>query len=192
MQLLSTEGVTILRSHQLEVLDEFDGRLRLVRGCAVVALEHPLEGPLRPFVVDRITSAHLALPVEREADLIQLRTIAVDILEGGLLRVLTSLNGILLCRQTVGIVTHRVQDVETLLTLITGVDIRSDVSEGVANMQAGARRIGEHIQYVEFLFVLVLHHAVGLVLHPSLLPFLFNFSEVVIHCMSIFYCFRTL
>ena len=123
MKLLSTKGMTILCTHHFKVLNEFDGRLSLVRRGGEITLEHPLEGPLRPLIIDGITGADLALPIEAEADLIQLRTITVDILKGGLLRMLTCLDGILLCRQTVGIVAHRVQYVETLQTLIAGIDV---------------------------------------------------------------------
>ena len=51
----------------------------------------------------------------------------------------------------------------------------------MAYVQTGAARIGEHIQHIEFLLLLVLHYAIGAILYPPLLPFLLNFSEVVFH-----------
>ena len=123
MQFLSTQGVAVLSTHQFEVLNEFDGGLSLLGRQREVTLEHTLEGPLRPLVVDGVAGAHLALPVEREAYLVQLVSIAVDVLERRLLRVLTGLDGVLLGRQSVGVVAHRVQHVEALLALVAGIDV---------------------------------------------------------------------
>ena len=72
MQLLSTQSVTVLSTHQFEVLNELDGGLSLVRRQGVVTLEHTLEGPLCPLVIDWVAGANLAFPVERETNLVQL------------------------------------------------------------------------------------------------------------------------
>ena len=64
MQLLSTQGVTVLSTHQFEVLNQFDGGLSLVGRGRIVTLEHPLEGPLGPLIVDGITGAYLSVPIE--------------------------------------------------------------------------------------------------------------------------------
>jgi hypothetical protein len=48
-------------------------------------------------------------------------------------------------------------------------------------MKSGTARVGEHVQNVEFLLRWVFGHAIGLHLHPSLLPFLFNVSKIVFH-----------
>ena len=53
------------------------------------------------MVVTGGTGAHLAVPVEAEAYLVQLLAIAVNVLEGGLLGVLACLYGILLGRKSV-------------------------------------------------------------------------------------------
>ena len=98
---------------------------------------------------------------------------------------LTCLDGILLCGQTVGIVAHGVQHIEALLTLVAGIDIAGNIAKGMAYMKSCPTRIREHVQHVELLLVLVLHHAISAIFHPSLLPFLFDVSEIVIHSIYV-------
>ena len=78
---------------------------------------------MSPLVVLRVASLNLAIPVVREAYLVELLTIASDVLTSSDFGVLTCLNGKLLSRQTIGIVAHRVKHIETLLTLVTRVDV---------------------------------------------------------------------
>ena len=104
---------------------------------------------------------------------------------GGLCRMLSGLNGILFSRQSVGIVAHGVEHVETFLPLVACIDIAGDVAERMAHVQTCSAGIGEHVEHVEFLFVFVLFNFVGFLLNPPLLPFLFDVSEVVFHC---FWC----
>ena len=77
--------------------------------------------------------------------------------------------------------THGVQDIETLQAFVTGIDVRSDVSQWMSHVQACAAGVGEHVQYIIFLFCFVFRHLVGFVLHPLFLPFFFNLSEIVFH-----------
>ena len=158
-------------------------------GEAIETLEHLLEGPLCPLVVDRITSANLAVPIETEADLVELTAVSVDVLKGGLLWVLTGLNGILLCRQTVGVIAHGVQNVESLLTLIAGIDITGDISQWMSYMQTCTTGVRKHVENIVFLLVLILNNTIGLLFNPSLLPFLFDVPEIVFHCFIILYFF---
>ena len=183
--------MTVLSTHQFEVLNQFNCWLSLLRGCAVIALEHTLEGPLCPLIVDGVASPYLTLPIETEANLVQLRAIMVDVLDGCFFWMLSSLDGILLSRQTIGIVSHGVQHVEALLTLIAGIDITGDIAQRMTYVQASSTRIREHVQHVELLLRLVLHHTIGAILYPSLLPFLFDVSKIVIHCIFVFNCFCT-
>ena len=133
------------------------------------------------MVVFRIAGADFAVPVEGETYLVQLLAIAVDIVDGGDCGVLSRLYGILFCRQAVSIVSHGVQDIETLQAFVTGIDVRSDVSQWMSHVQACAAGVGEHVQYIIFLFCFVFRHLVGFVLHPPFLPFFFNLSEIVFH-----------
>ena len=182
VQLLRSQGTAILSTHQFEVLNELDDGLCLLRRKAIVRLEHTLEGPLRPLVVAGVAGAYLTVPVERETYLVQLRAVTVDVLERCLFRVLTCLDGVLLSRQSVGVVAHGVQHVIALQPLVAGIDVAGNVAERVSHMQTGTTGVREHVEHVIFLFLRVLHYAIGTVLHPSLLPFLFNVSEVVFHC----------
>ena len=181
MQLLSAQSAAVLGSHQFEVFYELDSGLHLLRRNAVVRLEHALESPLCPVIVVRVAGSYLTAPIKTEAYLVKLFAIAVDVLLGGNGGMLTRLYGILLCGQSVGVVAHGIQHVEAAEALIAGVDIAGDIAEGMSHVQAGAARVGEHIQHVEFLLLLILHDAVCAVLDPPLLPFLLNFSEVVFH-----------
>ena len=92
----------------LEMFDELLYGLRLLARVAEERLEHLLKGPLCPVIIFRVAGAHLAAPVERESDLVELLAVAVDVGHGCYLRVLSCLYGILLSGQTVGIVAHGV------------------------------------------------------------------------------------
>ena len=140
-----------------------------------------LESPLSPMVISWFTSTYFTVPIKREADFVQLFTIAVDIVHSGDGRVLSGLYSVLFCRKSICVISHRVQHVETLQAFVTGVNITGYVSQRMSYVQSGSRRIREHIQYVEFLFAFVFSHLIGMVLCPSLLPFLFNLSEIVFH-----------
>ena len=177
---------TVSRKLDNKLLD----RASLLLHVVVVVREHLHECPLSPLVVLRIAGAHLAAPIERETDLIQLLTIAVDVLRGGYSGVLTRLNSILLGGQTECVVTHRVQNVETTQTLVTRIDIRGDVAQRVTHVQTCARRIGEHIENIEFGTRRIDLHFVGTALAPLFLPFGFDGSKIVFHnLLYIFCCF---
>ena len=79
------------------------------------------------MVILRVAGTNLAVPVEREADFVELLTITVDVGYGSYLWVLTGLDSILFCRQSVSIVTHRVQYVKSVQTLVACIDIASDM-----------------------------------------------------------------
>ena len=180
-ELFAASHVQSFGSFGLKVLYQLGDGFCRCAGVAVEAVEHLLESPLRPMVVFRVAGADFAVPVEGETYLVQLLAIAVDIVDGGDCGVLSRLYGILFCRQAVSIVSHGVQDIETLQAFVTGIDVRSDVSQWMSHVQACAAGVGEHVQYIIFLFCFVFRHLVGFVLHPPFLPFFFNLSEIVFH-----------
>ena len=148
---------------------------------------------MRPFIIRWVAGAHLAAPVERESYLVQLLAVALDVLFRRDGRMLSCLYGILLGRQSVGIVAHGVQHVEALLPLVAGVDVAGDVAQRMAHMQTRPAGIGEHVEHIEFLLVLIFGHSIELLLVPPLMPFLFNLSEVVFHIdISVFVCKGTI
>jgi len=59
-------------------------------------------------------------------------------------------NGVLLRGQPKSVPAHRMQDVEPLRTLGSGNNIAASVSFGVADVQTSPRRIGKHVERVEF------------------------------------------
>jgi hypothetical protein len=90
-------------------------------------------------------------------------------------------DGILLSRQSKGIITHRVQNVKALQTLIPAVDIAGDVSEGMADMQARPAGIGEHVMHVTLGTARVVGHTIGPLVLPSFLPFPLDVPELIFH-----------
>ena len=73
------------------------------------------------------------------------------------------------------------QHVEALLALVARVDVRGDVAQRVPDVQARSRRIGEHVQHIEFGPRGVRFHLVGLVRPPAALPFGLDLLEIVLH-----------
>ena len=112
----------------LERLYQSTDGLRFLQCIVVVALEHLLESPLCPVVVFGIASTYLAVPVERETYLVQLFAIAVDVGGSSDGRVLSGLYGILFSRESVSVISHGIQYVETLQAFVAGVDVRSNVT----------------------------------------------------------------
>ena len=111
-------GIEVGSTLLLEVGNKRRDRLSALSEVVVPVVEHLQERPLCPVVVLWLAGAHLTRPVEREAYLVELRTVTSDILVGGNGGVLARLYGILLGGQTKGVVAHRMQDVEAHLTLI--------------------------------------------------------------------------
>ncbi len=181
MQFFAACGIQSFVTGFGECFCQFFDRACFLFVIAVVAVEHLLERPLCPVIVFRVAGTDFTVPIERETYLIQLLAIAVDIVDGGNGRMLSGLYGVLLCGQAVSIVSHRIQDIETLQTFVTGIDVRSDVSQRMTHVQTCAAGVGKHVQYIVFLLCFVFRHLVGFVLHPPFLPFLFNLSEIVFH-----------
>ena len=148
------------------------GFLELV---VIPGAEHPEEGPLGPFVIIGIRRTEFTVPIKGKADTVQLLTVTGHVVMGGLLRMLTGLDGVLLRREAEGVVTHRMKDIEALQALVAGIDVAGDVSQRMTYMQSRAAGVREHIQHIVFGFVRICAGTVGLVLGPPLLPFLLNF-----------------
>ena len=90
------------------------------------------------MVILRVAGTNLAVPIEAEANLVELLAVAVDVSHGSNLWVLTCLDSILLSRQTISIVTHRVQYVESVQTLVACIDIASDITKWVTYVQTSS------------------------------------------------------
>ena len=147
----------------------------------VVGFEHALKSPLCPFVVFGRTGAHLARPVEGKTDFVELLTIARNVLRCGHRRVLPRLDGILLCGQPVGVIAHGVEHIVATQTTIACIDIGSDVAQRVTDVQTGARRVGKHVEDVEFRAIARGLRRVSAFASPRLAPPLFDVSEIIFH-----------
>ena len=112
-------------------------RASLVHIAVIPRPEHLEECPLRPLVIVGIRGAEFPLPVIREANTVKLAAVAGDILEGRLLRMLAGLDGILLGGKAKSIIAHRMQDIKTFKSLITGEYIAGYVTERMTDMEPG-------------------------------------------------------
>ena len=130
------------------------------------------EDPLRPLEVVRVGGIDLAVPVVAEAEHLDLPAEGVDVLLRGDARVRAGLDGVLLGGQAEGVPAHRVQDVEAAHALVAGQDVGGGVAFGMADVQAGAAGVGEHVEDVELRLVRTgpVRRAEGLVRLPELLP----------------------
>ena len=136
LQVLRAGSVDTLRAVLLKVGYQTFDRHGLALDIVVVGAEHADEGPLCPMIVFGVAGAYLAVPIERETDLVQLLTVAGNVLHGGDGGVLPRLYGILLGRESVGIVTHGVEYVVALRALVAGIDVRGDVAQRMAHMES--------------------------------------------------------
>ena len=96
-------------------------------GFIVPMFEEQPKYPLRPFIIWGIAGFYLAIPIEGEADFIELFAEAFDIGFGGNRWVLSGLDGILFCGKSESIVSHWVQHVEAGKAFVAGYNIGSDV-----------------------------------------------------------------
>ena len=104
------------------------------------------EEPLSPAIEVRIGGAELPGPVVGAFDQFHLAAISCCVASGSLGRVGAVLNGVILCRQTKSIPSHRVQNIEALHPQITGADAGGNVIAAVAYRQPGAGRVREEIE----------------------------------------------
>ena len=96
---------------------------------------------------------------------------------------LAGLDRVLLGRQTEGIPAHRMQHVEAAHAFVAGEDVRRRVALRMADVQARAARIGEHVEDVVFRFRGIEIRFAGIrsvkraALFPDGLPFRLNLIE---------------
>jgi hypothetical protein len=93
---------------------------------------------------------HFPAPVVRKPDIIELAFECGYIFFRGNGGMLPGVQCVLFGGQPKTVEPHRVQYIETLQSLEPAVDITGDISEGMANMQAGTAGIGKHIKYITF------------------------------------------
>ena len=106
------------------------------------------EDPLRPAVELDVGGRDAAARVVRQPQPTQLAADGHDVGLGRDPRMLPGLHGVLLGGQAERVVAQRVQDVVAGHPLEAAVDVGRDVAQRVTDVQADARRIGEHVEHV--------------------------------------------
>ncbi len=178
-----------LGSVSFEMLLKVGYRHSLVGLRIVVGVEHLYECPLCPLIIIGRAGAHFAIPVVAETNFVELRTVAVDVVDGSNLGMLPGLDCILLGGESVGIVAHRVKHIESAQTFVARENVGGNVTEGVTDVQPCSRGVGEHVEHIEFRALGVDFSAVGMVIFPILLPALLYIFVVIFHikCYSLLY-----
>ena len=154
--------------------------------CRVVpGVEELQEDPLRPAVVVGVGGGDLAAPVVGEAEHLDLAPMLAMFRSVVIARVDAGLDGVLLGGQAEGVPAHRVQHVAAPHPLVAGEDVGGDVALGVADVQARAAGVGEHVEHVELgpgrveARLARVGRAEGPVLGPVRLPLRLDRPEVV-------------
>ena len=164
---------------------QFGNRLGLLVFFAEVGVVELEENPLRPADIVGVGGIDFAIPIVAEPESLELSAKVVDVGLGGDARVLAGLDGVLLGGQTEGVPAHGVQDVEAIHALVAAYDVSRGVTLRVADVQAGATRVREHVEDVVFrlggikAFLARPRSPVGLVLGPMGLPLGFELVEGV-------------
>jgi hypothetical protein len=114
-------------------------------------LRQAREDPLRPAIEVPVARVDLARPVVAEAERLELPPERLGVVLGRDRRVLPHLDRVLLGRQAERVPTHRVQDVVAAHAPVPRDDVGRRVALGVADVEAGPRRVREHVEDVELL-----------------------------------------
>ncbi|MGX1093623.1 hypothetical protein RKD47_004304 [Streptomyces albogriseolus] len=129
----------------LELRDQLGDRAGLLRVLVVPGVEDLQEDPLGPLVVVRVDRGERPALVVAQAQPAQLDLHVLDVGLGGHARVRAGLHRVLLGGQAEGVEAQGVQDVVPGHALEAGVDVGGDVAQRVADVQARARGVGEHV-----------------------------------------------
>ena len=124
--------------------------LGLVCGRVKPRIVNLQEDPLRPPEVFWIGGSQLARPIVAEAQRLDLAREVGDVGLGGDPRVLPGFHRVLLGRQPERVPAHRMQHIEALSPAIACQDVCRRVALGMPDMQTCPRRVGEHVENVEF------------------------------------------
>ena len=139
------------RDAGLELGDQFGDRARPVEVVVVPGVEHLAEDPLGPAVEVGVGGRHAAARVVGEPEPAELAAIGGDVVVGRGRRVLAGLDGELLGGQPERVEAHRVQHVVAGHPLEAGEHVGADEAERVSDVQAGARRVREHVEHEQLL-----------------------------------------
>ena len=155
--------------------------LSLIRFFIIPRIKELYKSPLGPFVIIRVAGTHLTVPIERKPDSVELLAVTCQVYLGGYGRMSTGLYGILLGRQPISIVAHRVQNVKTFQSFIPRKYIRCNIAKRMSDMQSGSRRIWEHIENIIFRFPFNYFCFEHFFRSPLFLPFFLYFTKIIFH-----------
>ncbi len=152
----------------------------------VPGVEEFEEDPLGPAEVVGVGGGEFAVPVVGEAEGFELAFEGRYVFGGGDARVGAGVDGVLLGGESEGVPTHGVEDVFALHAGVAAGDVGGSVTFGVADMEAGAGGVGEHVEDVKFAGGIgfgFVGGGEGLFFVPVGLPFGFDrFWVVAWHC----------
>jgi hypothetical protein len=134
-----------------------------------ILLVHLQEKPLVPAVVLRLAGGDLAIPVQGQPQHLHLPPDALDVVQRAGARVNLVADGRVLRRQAQGVPAHGVEHVAALHAVKTGQQIPDHIYAHMAHVQV-ARRIGKHLQDVEFLLLRINFRPEETFFLPGLLP----------------------
>ena len=142
-------------------------------------LEHLQEDPLRPLVVVGIGGVYLAVVVKGEAQHLQLFAEVLDVLLGDFGGMDVILDGEVFGGQTKSVPADGMEHIVALHALFAGNDVQRRIGAGMADVQAGARGIGELDQSIELGLGVIVGGGKGLVVQPDFLPLFLNARRIV-------------
>ena len=167
----------LVREHRAQRRTPIDRHLGHIGKTLLIEL---LENPLRPAIVLGIGGVDLPVPIVTEAQGADLFAEPVHVLLGGDRRMSTRLHRVLLGRQPESVPAHRMQHVKAAHPLVSAKNVGGGIAFGMAHMEPGPRRIGEHVKTVELGLARSVLGLEGLVLQPIPLPLLLYRGEVVL------------
>ena len=139
------------------------------------------EDPLGPLIILGVGGVDLTVPVEGEAQCLELLPEVVNILLGDDGRMDVVLHGEVLGGQAESVPAHRVEHIITVLAALAAHDIQRSVAAGMADVQARARGIRELHQCIELGLLVVDLNVEGLFVLPHLLPLGLHGLVIILH-----------
>ena len=137
------------------------------------SLQHLEKNGLLPAVVIRIASRELALPINRQAKLLELSSHCLDVASRPVRRMSAILASSIFGREPKSVPTHRVEYVVASSTLEASDNVADGIVAHMPHVQSPAR-VGEHLQDVVLGPIRCLRDRECALLCPALLPLLLN------------------
>ena len=150
---------------------------RLFAVCQAVFVKFA-EQPLCPAVVFGGASDDFVIPIEHCADVFELFFHNGNVVEGGVLWVNTSFDGVVFRRQTKRVKAHWLEHVFALHDLVARVTICQTVVIPVTDVQFCATWVGKHFQNVVLVVYVLFVKGIHLLFIPKLIPLFFYLNFI--------------